>query len=41
MADISVIVDYSSVKAANEALEQTGTTALKSAKVFEAAFKSA
>ena len=41
MADISVIVDYSSVKAANREIEKTGSSAQKSAKVFEAAFKSA
>jgi hypothetical protein len=41
MADISVIVDYSSVKAANIEIEKTGSSAQKSAKVFEAAFKSA
>ena len=41
MADISVIVDYSSVKAANREIEKTGSSAQKSAKVFESAFKSA
>jgi hypothetical protein len=41
MADISVTVDYSSVKAANREIEKTGSSAQKSAKVFEAAFKSA
>ena len=41
MADLTFIVDYSSLKAANEEIEKTGSSAQKSAKVFEAAFKSA
>ena len=39
MADISLIVDYTQVKQANEAILAVGTTAQKSASVFEKAFK--
>ena len=41
MADLTFIVDYSSLKAANKEIEKTGSSAQKSAKVFESAFKSA
>jgi hypothetical protein len=41
MADLTFIVDYSSLKAANKEIEKTGSSAKKSARVFEAAFKSA
>jgi len=39
MADISLIVDYTQVKQANKAILDVGTTAQKSASVFEKAFK--
>ena len=38
MADLSYIVDYSQLKAANKELTKVGTTAQKSASVFEKAF---
>jgi hypothetical protein len=39
MADISIIADYSSVKAANKELLKVGSTAQKSAAVYTQAFK--
>ena len=38
MADLKLDVDYSSLKAANQEIERTGTAAEKSARVFERAF---
>jgi len=41
MADISFLVDYSQVKAANQEINKVGSAAEKSARVFAAAFKRA
>ncbi|MGB1270295.1 MAG: hypothetical protein ACPG45_11220, partial [Flavobacteriaceae bacterium] len=41
MADLSLLVDYSQVKKANKEISQIGSSAKKSAAVFEAAFKKA
>jgi hypothetical protein len=41
MADISFLVDYSQVKAANQEINKVGSAAEKSARVFAAAFKMA
>ena len=41
MADLSFLVDYSQVKAANQEINKIGSSAQKSASVFEAAFKKA